>query len=277
MARITNPRTIASRDIFTEEEEEEEQDKQMFADTSPHLSQDDSDFEEEIPEAFIPNFTVAPEEIPPASNGLPTEEEQKSTLNNLYKKLGVKIDQLKNAPVEPMTPEKDKFVRSSSHMIALVLSSVMTWVFSVSGVEYGVLAPSEEEAERIVTPFMRIYARHSKLVSTISPDYEDAVEGLTAISGYISVSMQMLQIIREDKAKNDGRISKAQVRPSFKSARQDDIRGYTATGNEHVENNGSTDAVDTSNLTDEQRYNRDMLRQLTERDIQYRARRSGRF
>jgi hypothetical protein len=274
MPKITNPKTLAALDLDYEEEGEEE-----YTGMEPVNGVVDIDQDE--PEAFVPQFTVAPEEIPvqnvPGYDQIPTEEEQKNILEKMYARLGVKVNEAIHTPPPPMTPEKDAFVRMSARLSGGLLATVMSWVFMVRGYEYGVLAPNAEGMEKIVTPLWRIYARHSKLVGNITPDMEDIVTCLTAISAEALVSTQLLAQIREDKARHEGRPSEVKVRPSNTSTRYHDVRGFTPDGIEPVEDSEYADTVDTSSLTREQQFQYDALHKLSAKESENRYRRAGKL
>lgn len=269
----TNPKTIARYDIFTEDEDNNE----VYDEVQGEEVRYDSGLEEEIPEAFIPSFTVAPEEIPPEVQ-IPGEEEQQKAIDSLYKKLGINVKKFIEQPVQEMTPEKDKFVRDSSHMIAILVSAVSMWGYSiVGGIEYGVLAPTEDQSDNIVRPIMNIIARHSKVVSHISPDYIDIGNSLKALSDYASYSMETLAMIREDK-RNGRQTTSREARPGVTATRSNDVQGQdTAARYEYAQDNGATSSEYSRKLTDDERRNYESLQQLSKRDYEYRARRSGRL
>lgn len=270
--RKINDDTILYQDEDAIEYESEDDSETPFADEE----------QEDIPEAFIPEFTVAPDAIPVESqvippDGLPSEDEQASILKRIYEKLGLNVKAAIHQPSPPMTQEKDHFVHTVGQLGAQMVSALMGWVFSIPGWEYSVLAPHAEEAQRIIEPLLRIYARHSKVVGNITPDMNDIIESLTALSGYALVSTQMLAMIKEDKARNNGQVTtQSQVRPSFTTTRPDDIRRNTSNGYQPVEDSAPADTQFTRDLTDDERRNYEALLVLTERDYQYRARRSGR-
>ena len=264
---VSNKR--ASLDIEPEEGTTTEEDEEEGTTTQ----------EDDIPEAFTPQFTVVPDDIPAEQQvHLPTEEEQKATLDSLYKKVGVKAKEFITSPPQEITPEKQQFVNTTTRLSARILSTVMSWGFSVFGWEYGLLAPTHEQAAKIIEPAMRIVARHSKIVGNVSPDIEDGIDCLTAISDYAVVCMQLMEEIREDKKANNGRytgnnINARETRTSNSPPRSTPIRGYPTNGSQHTENGEATPAVPTDNLTYYEQYNATMLSRLRERDFAYRARR----
>ena len=265
--------------IFTDEQEEDI--------TLPTEPMEDEQEEEEIPEAFIPSFTIAPEEIPPEYQSLPTQDQKKQTEQSIFDKLG--YSQVKNflaQPVQESTPEKDKFIRDSSHLAAIVLSACFMWGYSlVGGVEYGVLAPTEEEAEKIVRPIMNIVGRHSKIIGQISPDAVDIGNCFKAISDYANHSMEMLAMIREDK--QFGRQGTAREYATERQARNyqqgvrsgvtsnDSRNGYSPISEQDTTDDG--DVLYRANLTDDERRNYEALQQLGKKDLEHRLRQAGRL
>ena len=242
----------------------------------------EQEIEEEEPEAFTPSFTVAPDEIPPEQTAaftpnIPSEEEQRGILEKLAGKLGADIKQAMQEPTQPLTPEKEKLVTSVGALGGNLMSAGVALGFSLFGPEYNALAPSPEEGTLIIEPLWRIYVRHSKIAGNLTPDMNDVILSMTALSGYIEVSIHMFNQIREDKRLN-GQVTQSQVRPSFATPRQAPIgEQYTTTNSEYAQNSGVTPPVDTSKLDDNQRHNYEALRVLSERDYNYRVRRSGRF
>jgi hypothetical protein len=279
-------RRLASLQLDYEDEDENEGIEEIVS--SGNGSFGISEGEDE-PDPFIPIFTVAPDDIPIGNIPdftAPTEEEQQNILKKMYDKLGVNVNKVIHEPSPPMTPEKDAFVRMSSRLSAGILSTTMAWVFMIPGYEYAALAPDAEGMERIVTPLWRIYARHSKIVANITPDMEDIVNCLTAISAEALVSAQLYRKIQEDKAhartteiyQRPVTTSQGQAQSSDTYSRPADIRrGDTTVYNEPHEDSGYPPTVDTSNLTRDEQYNYDMLRQLSAKESENRYRRAGRI
>ena len=171
----------------------------------------------------------------------------------------------------------------SSLMAARIFSAIMMWGFSVFGWEYGQLAPTVDYSQRMIQPVFRIIARHSEFVGNISPDADDIIECATAMSDYALYAMATMQMIREDKQSHGGqytgnRANESQARFNGNSTRSNDIRGFTSTRTEPTQDVRNEQYTDTQeHLTAEQQYNRDMLQQLSIRDFETRARRSGRL
>lgn len=239
-------------------------------------------------EAFVPIFNVAAEEAPPIQPGIPSEDEQKSTLEKMYAKLGLKAKEVLTEEVQPLTDEQLKYVNRTSLLAARIFSSICMWGWSIFGIEYQIVAPTVEHSQKMIEPVLRIAARHTPVVGNISPDVDDIIEAATAISDYALYAMAMMQQIREDKLANGGHYtgtyryttgstSASQNGFGGEPARSNDFRGYPPASNESDEASRATEYPDPSeHLTEYERQNRDALRQLSIRDFQARARKSGR-
>jgi len=251
-----------------EDEEEKEEEKESLLEPDEEYTQD----------AFIPSFTVAPEEIPEyAQVKVPTPEQKQATLESLLKKTGVKAKEILHAEPIPMTPEMEKAANSGSLMGARLLSTVMMWGYSVIGLEYGILAPSVEQSHKMLYPIGRIVVRHVPMVGKISPDAEDAIEAFHAISEYANHTMIILTQIREEKAANNGRYRTFERQTGAISAtpRHDDTVRHSTNSTNNAQDVGMAVPEPIGNLTEAEQYNRAMLRTLSERDINHRVRRSG--
>lgn len=273
-----NPREL----IYEEEEEDSIQEK---IDTGEYEPQ------EEVPEAFIPDFNIAPDDIPPdmqVPSSVPTQEEQQSTLQQLYAKLGLnKAKEFIEQPTLPMTPDKELFVQDSSQLVANLLSSVSTWIFVlVAGIEYQSLAPTPKEAEDMARPVMNIVARHSRTVAKVSPDWVDISHFGKAFSDYSANMWEALREIqrqkREGGAGNNGRYTTntrtGQNGTSSTTTGPDDTRGYaTAPDNQEYSPNDGIESIPTGDLDEHQRFNFEQLRNLSKKDYEHRARRAGRL
>jgi hypothetical protein len=257
-----------------EDSQEEEYEKE-----DGYTKIDDEDEEEYEPEAFIPSFTVAPDDIPiEQQTHLPTEEEKKSTIESLYAKLGISVKEALASPALPITAEKEQFVTDTSQLLAKIVSAVSMWLYSIPGIEYSMLAPDEQQADAIVRPLMRVVARHSKVVANVSPDYLDITSSIKAMSDYANHSMQLLMQIREIKL-HGGQYptNEREANAGISSNGHNPIQGYSPIGEDANQSDGLTPAVDTRNFTDDERRNYNALRVLASRDYAYRARRSGRL
>lgn len=129
---------------------------------------------------------------------VPTPEEEDSFFAKMRDKLGLKGG-FKH--FEEMTSDKLKLVDDGSQLAATVVSAVLGLMFTLAGDEYELLAPTEAEALKIIRPFVKIYARHSTLVSEISPDYIDASAGIAGIAIYASRVVKSIREIKEMKAR----------------------------------------------------------------------------
>ena len=69
-------------------------------------------------------------------------------------------------------------------------------MFAIVGEEYEILAPNKDLAYRIIHPLARIYARHSKVVTEISPDYIDISAAIDAVGDYAVTVFNGIREIR---------------------------------------------------------------------------------
>lgn len=284
MANDKQPFTIdrkkkALPNVFKDEDQEQEEKEEQ-------AKEEKEDIIEEVPEAFIPQFNIAPDDIPVTSQvHIPTDEEKQKTSENVLGRLGVKAREFASKPVEELTPEQTKTLGRVSLMAARIFSSVSMWAFSIFGFEYGSLAPTPEQSYRMIHPLAKIVTRHADFVGNISPDVDDIIDCLTAVSDYAIEAMAIMSEIREDKLRNNGRYTgrynppttnTGENRASFSTSGLDNIRENTTVANQRIENNGGTEPVNVGNLTESERQHHAMLQQLSLRDFQARARRSGR-
>lgn len=260
-----------------------------------------------------PTFTVAP----PPPNTIPVPDKE-GALARFRKKtgFGATPEPEKVAPVrgkgkssakgDPVLPspglseDKLKFVDGTSGLLSEVMVAIMVWIFTIPGAEYSVLAPGYAEARAIIEPLLRIYARHSKIVKEISPDYTDLGAAITALAGYVHVSYLLLDNIRKDKEEHGGQVKYQHQRPDYGTSGEysGETGGYTAesqagpgyndngrtpvhepaevhTGD--TQSRGYTAPKPPADLTPEQQYAYARLQQLSQRDYENRARRSGRL
>lgn len=260
----------------------------IHVDDSEQVEQEENEQEQEgyTQEAFTPIFQVVQEEIPEQTQThIPTQDEQKQTVEGIYKKLGVKAKEFIDSEPQEITPQINENIKRGSLMAARIFSAISMWGFSVFGVEYGQAAPTVDHSYRMIEPLLRITARHTPIVGKISPDVEDAIESATAMSDYALYAMNIMSQIREDKLANNGRYTGTAYRPTTgetgfngNGSRSNDIRGFTTHSNEPHEATRGEQHTDTQeHLTNEQQFNRDMLHQLSIRDFETRAKRSGRL
>lgn len=261
-----------------------------------------------------PTFTVAP----PPPNTIPVPDKE-SAIARFRKKTGFGTTpepervsppprgkgktSAKSEPVLPspgLSEDKLKFVDGTSGLLSEVMVAVMVWIFTIPGGEFSVLAPGYEEARAIIEPLLRIYARHSKLVKEISPDYTDLAAAITALAGYVHVSYLLLDNIRKDKEANGGQVTLQHIRPDYRTNGEysGESRGYTTESqagpgynnngrtpvhepaevyNEPAKGRGYAAPKPPDDLTPEQRRNYESLQRLSQRDYENRARRSGRL
>jgi len=285
MAYTYNKKTHRYEDEDGNEEEYEEVEKVI------HIDEQEQEQEQEdyTQEAFTPSFNVAPEIVPEeAQVHIPTEEEKKSTLEKMYARLGVEAKKILTEEVEELSPETLGRVNKTSLMAARIFSSICMWGWSIFGIEYQIVAPTVEQSQKMIEPILRITARHAPIVGNISPDVDDVIEAGTAISDYALYAMAMMQQIREDKLANGGRytgtfrsangITTSENGLNGNSTRSNDYRGFTTVGNEPTQDTRYEQHTNPEDhLTENERYNRDMLSQLRARDMQSRARKSGRI
>ena len=129
---------------------------------------------------------------------IPDREKKEDWIKKSMKKLGLESDNFKLGG--ELSEEKIKFTEDGSRVVANIAASILGIMFSLAGPEYELLAPSQELAYKIVLPAARVFARHSKVVSEISPDYLDISECLVAVSEYIRGVFDGIREIRELKA-----------------------------------------------------------------------------
>lgn len=135
----------------------------------------------------------------PVSNGTSKKDkEDEDWLSKGLKRLGIDTKQFSS--VGDLTNDKIKFTDDGSQLAAALVSSVLGVMFSLAGQEYEILAPSKELAYRMIHPMARIYARHSKVVTEISPDYLDISSAIEAIGEYAIAVMDGVREIKWMKA-----------------------------------------------------------------------------
>lgn len=238
---------------------------------------------------------------------VPDIEKKEDWIKKGMKKLGLDSSNFKLGG--ELSEEKVKFTEDGSKVLANIASSILGIMFSLAGPEYELLAPSQEISYRIVLPAARVFARHSKVVSEISPDYLDVSECLVAVSEYIRGVFDGIREIRELKANGyifqkqaqytaemgqeqrnniasngtgrnyaSGRTPESQNGTSSISHGSIDIPGPSAVPDADIESDagrGTTITKLNNNLTPDQQRQHEMLRKLTEKDRQHRLRRAG--
>jgi len=194
-----------------------------------------------------------------------------------------------------LSEKKQQFVDSVTPSISLAFVVMAAYVWNRIGPQYKSLAPSEEVAQKIMEPLVRIYARHANFMTEINPDYTDAGASLFALWGYVSSSLQMYNYIKQQEANyeeangyrayrsgysaSDSRNGvSGQEAPGGENGRYADVSGSDrgdATGNSS--NGQYTGTVNLAHLTPKQRSQYEKLSQLAAKDFEARARRSGQY
>ncbi|SRR6266700_7816385 len=193
-----------------------------------------------------------------------------------------------STPVK-LTEKQQRFVDATSPTIALGFMTVATAIWSKIGPEYSNLGPDEEVALRIVTPLLRIYARHNTFLVDVNPDVADIGTSLFALVGYVNVSMNLYAQIKKDKEEEyeqSGHYQNGYYRPRNATTTEN---GANRAGGRYTDvrerdrqddrSNGanvrSGEDIDSSDFTKEERQHAALLR-LSQMDFEHRARRSGR-
>jgi Homeodomain-like domain len=231
----------------------------------------------------------------------PAPPEQKnivdSALSSLKGMLGISEgDKPKKAPTPlsgKLDSKKQAFVDAAAPTVALALIAVAAWMWGHQGADYALLAPDEEVASRIVTPLLRVYARHASFLTDISPDMADVGASLLALVGYVHVSLGLYQQIKqqeqnyeydqEQEGRDDAGRRRAYRVAKSESGARNAGRGYAAvSGNggagaaHNVRYDGGAGGVNRLNLSEKEAREHAALSRLSELDYQHRARRSGR-
>lgn len=194
-----------------------------------------------------------------------------------------------------LNKKQQNFVDAIQPMIvyALVISSA--WVWSKKGTEYKALAPTDEMATKIVAPFVRIMARHSK-GGGLSPDAMDMLAGFGAIAAYGRYVMLHYHEIREIAYQGVENEQPGTYYEQFNAStgtidnyvpyeggytgrndRRDYRRADAGTAESDGGSNGVPGTVNKSTLTERERQQYAKLRLLIDRDTASRARRAGRI
>jgi hypothetical protein len=147
-----------------------------------------------------------------------------------------------------------------------------------------ILAPSEEVAEKIVAPLMRIYARTSKIAASLNPNHTDAAASLAALVGYAWTAITLYQQIKEEKelAATNGTSTNG-LRPldtnETRHGGQDNgrnaSRSNSGVNGAVAQSNGNAGDSHLNTLSDAERRAYEKLSQLRQRDFESRSRRSG--
>lgn len=234
----------------------------------------------------------APEDTFPA-------EEKEGAFSKIAAALGLKNDTSEEKEQRPLPAAKLNKQQQAifDAWTPLAISGFVLcagWCWRRIEPEYGhLLAPSDEVATKIVAPLMRIYARMSKIGTTLNPNHVDAAAAMAALVGYAWTSINLWQEIQTQKAQEQeehgstarNNVIDSQLRASpiatdeggagNENARRSHIRRHAANANGASSVNGAGEFFDISNLTDVERRAYEKLSQLRERDYASRARRSG--
>lgn len=245
---------------------------------------------------------------PSTSNGVPASDEgalfdveaapdgifpQGSALDKVFKRLGLKGDdsgqekEYKGVPSAKLTKAQQSLYDSFAPLAIQAFVICAGWGWSLLGEEYKVLAPSEEVAEKIVAPLMRIYARTSQITASMNPNHMDAAASLAALIGYVWSSLMIYGEIKQEKAANEQGIDNVRnngFRPvdarqnghDNEDNRRNVASANTGDGRAAVSRNGNEQpGVDLRNLSESERRAYEKLSTLRDRDFASRARRSG--
>lgn len=233
-----------------------------------------------------PLFDVedAPEDL------FPTEED--GVLAKVFKKLGLKGEsneekEYKAVPSAKLTKAQQSLYDSFAPLAIQAFIVVAGWSWSLLDKEYGeVLAPSEEVAEKIIAPLMRIYARSSEIGTSLNPNHIDGAASMAALIGYVWSSYSAYKLLKQEKAENEPGITASHNGPRPLNANQsrhgseddgrDANRAASSVRRATAQSNGNGQpGVDLSSLSESERRAYEKLSVLRERDYQSRARRSG--
>lgn len=214
-------------------------------------------------------------------------------LTSLKGMLGIadKKEAKTTAPVftAKLDAKRQQFVDSFSPTLSLAFMGIASYLWGRIDADYSGLAPDDEVASKIVTPWLRIYARHADFLADINPDHVDAGASLFALFAYVNVSLKMYGIIKKEKEENEQnqdelgsrrdyrRSDVDQKGPGNASDRPVDVRGRSrGDGQEHGGHDGDRGSINSLNLAPKEQAQYQALSRLSELDYLSRARRSGR-
>jgi hypothetical protein len=196
-----------------------------------------------------------------------------------------------------LNSKQQQFVDACAPTLALATMSIAAWAWGHLGAEYGLLAPDEGVATRIVTPLLRIYARHATFLMDINPDMADLGASLFAIVGYVHVSLGIYQEIKreqeegpyEEQASSQPRgrtrtyrAERATPAPESGTRREGDRsrrvpeRNHGTDDSEHGGDARDTGSLSGVDPTSKEARQYEALRRLSQLDYEHRARRSSR-
>lgn len=229
----------------------------------------------------------------------PAPVEQKSlvdtALGSLKNMLGISDQEKPKTPKTPLSGKLDAkrtaFVEAVSPTLALAVIAIAGWMWSHQGADYVLLAPDEEVATRIVTPLLRVYARHASFLTDISPDMADVGASLLALVGYVHVSLGLYQQIKQEEYEREQEEFDPQSRRAYRAggtAAQSESgarrtwrgsapvqRASNGTAQSNDSHDGHSASVNQLNLSDKEARQYAALSRLSQLDFDHRARRSG--
>lgn len=189
------------------------------------------------------------------------------------------------APLSGKLNEKQQsFVNNFAPTASLIAILIAENIWSRIGPDYKFLAPDEETASRIVTPLLRIYARHMQVGIEISPDAADLGAAVAALFGYIYASLKLYEHVKQEKLANEDntghRAGHAATREDRTHGEGDRRANFSRSNQRDVSTadgiNGHAGPISPGNLTAKEAAQFEALSQLRQRDLESRLRRSGR-
>ena len=214
-----------------------------------------------------------------------------SALSSLKGMLGIadKKDDKATQPVfsAKLDARRQQFVDSAAPTLSLAFMALASWLWGRIGPEYSVLAPDEKVAERIVTPLLRIYARHANFMTDVNPDVADVGASMFALVGYVHVSLKLYQEIKAQKeADNEGGQTSANGWRVYRTGTEGGAgnegdryapvqRASGGNGSVNGSNDGYPGSVNRPDLTDKEARQFAALSRLRQLDYEHRARRSS--
>lgn len=256
-----------------------------------------ADVEEEDTED-LPEAAALQVDIPPA------EPQQGSFLDRAKAKLGI---QTKEQDVEPkVKATSGRLTKGQQQFVDLVApiaqqvgvrSADFAWGRLVDPYYVPYLTPSDEVADKIMTPLTRIAARlvSVKYKGKVTPNGIDAAASLAAVAGYVLSSWTLYSEMKKEEQYGYVRQEESPVVSSQPRARTAPVNpgrqgqhvnasAVPVPGTEvqdvqppvaDVRYPGDTGNVDAGNLTPEQRFQYEKLASLRALDYRSRMRRSG--
>jgi len=204
-----------------------------------------------------------------------------------------------------LDPKRQQFVDATAPTFALAAMAIGAWMWGQVGSEYAILAPDEAVAERIVTPLLRVYARHANFLTDIHPDYADIGASLFALVGYVHISLKLYHQIKLEEQLDDEDLSQGQPyrgyqapagadvaasRRAYRTASPESESGVSHQGGRHAplrrasggrterngEHDGDSGNITGLNLSGKEAAQYEALSRLSRLDYEHRARRAGR-